>query len=325
MSVEPTVFYVRHNDTLQQVVDVTVENDGEAVAGGLQIKFGAEETFAELGKLEKGKSTVQAHVPDIRQQTPVEFVLSVDGKALDSRKMTWQPGRQWEVYIVPVTHHDLGYTDTLENVLHKYDGFYDDILRFCEETDDWPVESRYRYSVEGTWSVQQFLENRPEEVRQKLSKYVQEGRIEIPALFGNEIGALCSHEELIRLMYPSFRLKRELGAPIRTASITDVPGLSWGLPTVLAGAGVKYFFAGLPTYFDWGGQGVHDFWDEAAILPHGLPDAFRWEGPDGGSVLVYYQGGYGGFAGGDRTAVPTKRSWSICRASSTRSKSKDHR
>ena len=136
------------------------------------------------------------------------------------------------------------------------------------------------------------------EVRQKLGKYVQEGRIEIPALFGNEIGALCSHEELIRLMYPSFRLKRELGAPIRTASITDVPGLSWGLPTVLAGAGVKYFFAGLPDYFGWGGRGVHGFWDEAAILRHGIPDAFRWEGPDGGSVLVYYQGGYGGFTGG---------------------------
>ncbi len=297
VNVQPTVFYVHHNGTLQQVVDVTVENDGEAVAGVLQIKFGAEETSAALGKLEKGKSTVRAHVPDIRQRMQIEFVLSVDGQPLDSHKMAWQPSRHWEVYIVPITHHDLGYTDTLENVLHKYEGFYDDILGFCEETNDWPIESRYRYSVEGAWSVQQFLENRPKEVRQKLSKYVQEGRIEIPALFGNQIGALCSHEELIRLMYPSFRLKRELGAPIRTASITDVPGLSWGLPTVAAGADVKYFFAGLPGYFDWGGQGVHGFWDAATILPHGIPDVFRWEGPDGGSVLVYYQGGYGHFAG----------------------------
>jgi hypothetical protein len=154
--------------------------------------------------------------------------------------------------MIPIAHHDLGYTDTIENVLYKYDGFYDDILRFCEETKDWPEESKFRYMVEGTWSIQHFIENRPEEVLEKLAKYVREGRIEIPALFGNEISALCSHEELIRLMYPSFRLKRKYGAPIRTASITDIPGLSWGLPTVLAGAGVKYFFAGLPTYFHWG-------------------------------------------------------------------------
>jgi hypothetical protein len=97
-------------------------------------------------------------------------------------------------------------------------------------------------------------------------------------------------------MYPSFRIKRQLGAPIRTASITDIPGLSWGLPTVLAGAGVKYFFAGLPNYFEWRRKevgDVHAFWDESAILRHGKPDAFYWQGPDRQTVLVYYQGGYG--------------------------------
>ncbi|MCX5638162.1 MAG: glycosyl hydrolase-related protein, partial [Planctomycetota bacterium] len=122
-----------------------------------------------------------------------------------------------------------------------------------------------------------------------------EGRIEIGALFGNEITCLCSHEELIRLMYPSFRLKRKFGESIRTASIIDIPGLSWGLPTILAGAGVKYFFAGLPTYFEWGRNDIHTFWDEPAILRFGRPDAFRWQGPDGETVLVYYQGSYGFF------------------------------
>jgi hypothetical protein len=196
---------------------------------------------------------------------------------------------------VPITHHDLGYTDTIENVLNLYGGFYDDVLRFCEETKDWPEESKYRYTLEGTWSIQHFIENRPKEVIDKVGKYIKEGRIEIGALFGNEISALCSHEQLIRLMYPSFRLKRQYGASIRTGSITDVPGLSWGLPTVLAGAGVKYFFAGLPTYFEWGRSDIHTFWDESAILRHGRPDAFHWQGPDGETVLVYYQGSYGFF------------------------------
>jgi alpha-mannosidase len=198
---------------------------------------------------------------------------------------------------VPITHHDLGYTDTIENVLNRYDGFYDDVLRFCAETEDWPEESKYRYTCEGTWSLQHYLENRPPKQADKFAKYVAEGRIEIGALFGTEIDALCGHEELVRLMYPSFRLGRRLGGSIRTGSITDVPGLSWGLPTVLAGAGVKYFFAGLPTYFEWGRNDIHTFWDEEAILRKGRPDAFRWQGPDGGSVLVYYQSSYGFFRG----------------------------
>ena len=57
---------------------------------------------------------------------------------------------------------------------------------------------------------------------------------------------MSSHEELIRLLYPSFRINKEFGGQIKVGSITDIPGLSWGLPTVLSGAGINYFFGGMP-------------------------------------------------------------------------------
>ncbi len=295
VSVEPTVLFVREKGTILQVVDVTVENTSEAVQASVEVKIDSAQRSTALGEVKKGKTTFKVNIPDMVEATPVEFGLKSSGDVQDHRKITWQPQRHWRVCIVPITHHDLGYTDTIENVLRRYDSFYDDVTRFCDETEDWPEESKYRYTAEGTWSVQHFIENRPKDITDKLGKYIKEGRIEIGALFGNEISALCSHEQLIRLMYPSFRLKREYGAEILTGSITDVPGLSWGLPTVLAGAGVKYFFAGLPTYFEWGRSDIHTFWDESAILRHGRPDAFRWQGPDGQTVLVYYQGSYGFF------------------------------
>ncbi|MGB9598021.1 MAG: hypothetical protein ACPL7B_17175, partial [Candidatus Poribacteria bacterium] len=186
------------------------------------------------------------------------------------------------------------YTDTIERVLNRYCEIYEDVLRFCEETENWSEESKFRYMVEESWSIKHFIEKIDKEKRQKLSKYIKEGRIEIPALFGNQISGMCGHEELIRLMYPSFRISREFGAEICSGSITDIPGLSWGLPTVLSGAGIKFFFAGLPTYFQWGRNDIHTFWDEDNILrKHGRPDAFYWQGPDGSKVLVFYQGGYG--------------------------------
>ena len=300
ISIEPTVFFVEDKGALLQVVEVAVENKSEPVEASLDVKVGSASKTTALGKIEKGKNTLQAHIPDIDKPTKVWFILSANKKVQDRREVTWpaatsQRGRRWKVYIVPITHHDLGYTDSIENVLHKYDSFYDDILRFCDQTKDWPDESKYRYTVEGTWSVQHFIENRPKETVDKLGKYIKEGRIEISALFGNEISCLCGHEELIRLMYPSFRLKRMLGGHIRTACIVDIPGLSWALPTILAQAGVKYFFAGLPTYFEWGRNDIHTFWDESAILRYGRPDAFRWQGPDGESVLVNYQSSYGFF------------------------------
>jgi len=295
VSVKPTVFFIKEGNVLLQVVEVNIENTSEPVEASLDVRLDGKQKIKALGKVKKGKATFQVYIPDIAEPKLAEFVLKAKRKIQSRSKSTWKPKRHWQVYIVPITHHDLGYTDTIENVLNLYGGFYDDVLRFCEETDDWPEESKYRYTLEGTWSIQHFMENRPKEVLDKLGKYIKNGRIEVGALFGNEIDTLCSHEQLIRLMYPSFRLKRKYGAQILTGSITDVPGLSWGLPTVMAGAGIKYFFAGLPSYFEWGRSDIHTFWDESAILRHGRPDAFRWQGPDGETVLVYYQGSYGFF------------------------------
>ncbi|MHC4741250.1 MAG: glycoside hydrolase family 38 N-terminal domain-containing protein [Planctomycetota bacterium] len=295
ISIKPTVLLVREQGTLLQAADIEVASESEMRDVAVDVKFGSRQRSTGAGKVAEGKSVLRVYVPEAITPREVEFVVRSGRTVVGRRKMTWQPQRHWSVYVIPITHHDLGYTDTIENVMNLYDTFYDDVIRFCEETADRPFESRYRYSVEGTWSLKHYVENRSDEVLVKFSKYVKEGRIEIGALFGNEISGMCGHEELIRLLYPSFRYQRLLGGSIRTGSITDVPGLSWGLPTVMAGAGVKYFFAGLPTYFEWGRNDIHTFWDESAVLRKGRPDAFWWEGPDGEKVLVYYQGSYGFF------------------------------
>ncbi|UCE08461.1 MAG: hypothetical protein JSW07_10740, partial [bacterium] len=278
----------------------------ETTEAQLDVKIGAWEQSTTLGKVEKGTSNFNIYVPDINKPTTAEFFLKASGKILDHYKKEWQPQRHWEVFMVPISHHDLGFTDEIENILLKHDGFYDDVLRFCEQTKDFPEESKYRYTAEVAWSIKHFIENRPKEVVEKLKKFIKEGRIETHAFFGNEITGLCGHEELIRLMYPSFRLKREYGITVGVGSVTDVAGLSWGVPTVLAGAGVKYFYGGMPNYgvffkedeaayyLDKDGNDIHQFWDESTVLRHGRqPEAFRWQGANGESVLFYY-GGTGG-------------------------------
>ncbi|TKJ33431.1 MAG: hypothetical protein CEE38_20740 [Planctomycetes bacterium B3_Pla] len=296
VSVKPTVFFVRKDNALTQSGEATVNNlSQEQVKIVLQSQISGGRTTEISATVPKGQTTVRFPFADVNKPTLVNFILKVEGKEQDRHSMTWRPQRKWRVYFIPITHHDLGYTDTIENVLNRYAGFYDDILKFCRETDDWPDEAKYRYTAEGAWAMQHFVETRDTESIEELGKYVKLNRIEIGALMGNEISGLCSHEELVRLMYPSFRMARQFDGQILTGSITDVPGLSWGLPTVMAGAGVKYFFAGLPTYFEWGRNDIHTFWDESAVLRHGRPDAFRWQGPDGESVLVYYQGTYGFF------------------------------
>lgn len=289
-AIEPTVFFVHSEIGLRQGVDLTLASDDVAAEATLIIKLGAQETQISLGAVPPGTHKQRIYVPDVREATQAEFVLLAQDQTQDRCTITWTPERHWEVYLVHGSHHDLGYTDLPSNVLREHDRFLDEILRYCEETADWPEESRFRYVVEQGWSVLHFIEHRPPDVVERLVRLMREGRIEVTALFGNETTELCGHEEQIRLLYPSFRLKRRFGIPIRTAELNDIPGVSWGLASVLAGAGIRYFAPAIPDYFAWGFR-VHPFWDEEAILPRDMSGAFWWEGPDGQRVLFWYEGG----------------------------------
>ena len=119
LSIEPTMFFVERDGTLLQMAEVVVENSSQAIEAVLDAKFPGGRQSTELGKVMVGKSTHQVYVPEIDEATPVEFVLMSRGEACDHRQTTWQPQRHWEVYMVPITHHDVGYLSILANREHS--------------------------------------------------------------------------------------------------------------------------------------------------------------------------------------------------------------
>ncbi len=296
-SVNPTVLFKHSKSGLLQAVDVTITNTGRSSVTGATLTFAFPDgdTACKLDPIAPKTSTHRVMVPDRRDPASVTVTLAGASGRPDVQTLEWTPRKHWDVHLVPIAHHDYGYTDPIEDILYFFKDLYTKVADYCEATANYPEEAKFHYTCEEAWSLRYFVEHADDAIVDKLAKYAQEGRVEIPALLGNETSGICSHEELVRLTYPSRMLQERLGGEILTGSITDVPGLSWGLPTVLAGAGVKYFFAGLPPYFNLNSENAYTNWDESAIMrDHGQPDAFWWEGPDGSKVLVYYQGGYGG-------------------------------
>ncbi|MBQ36810.1 MAG: glycoside hydrolase family 38 C-terminal domain-containing protein [Candidatus Latescibacteria bacterium] len=285
LNIEPTIFFVRHGEGLRQQVRLTVGNSGEAVSAALTIRAAGVDESLNLDSVGSGETVHEIHVPDLRTPAELTFGLHVAGEPQDERTVAWQPQKHWEIHIVHFSHHDMGYSDMPADLLVEHTGFMDDVLGFCEETAHWPEDTRFRYLVEAAWSLLPFVENRPKEAVERLAHFVRQGQIEIGALYGNQIQELCGHEEMVRLLYPSFRLKRELGIEITSAQHNDIPGFSWGMASTLAGAGIKYFFAALPA---WYFVDVHPCWDEEDVLPIHRPGAHRWEGPDGQSVLYWH-------------------------------------
>ena len=285
LHIEPTVFFVSDEEALRQQVRVTVSNSGDAVAATMTVRSAGINESLMLERVESGETVHEIYLPDLRSPAELIFALHVADRMQDQRSVGWTPQKHWEIHMVHFSHHDLGYSDMPTELRVEHAGFMDDVLEFCEETADWPEESRFRYLVEEAWSVLPFVENRPRELAERMAHFVRRGQIEIGALYGNQIQELCGHEEMIRLLYPSFQLKRDLSIDITSAQHNDIPGFSWGMASTLAGAGIKYFCAALPA---WYFVDVHPCWDEEQVLPIHLPGAHRWEGPDGQSVLYWH-------------------------------------
>ena len=249
--------------------------------------------------LDGGLKTVSCRFKEPEAETSlIGNVISEYEK--NSFELTVKPVRRYEVCFVPVTHHDFGYTAVIADLLESFIGYYDDVLDFCDMTDAYPPEAKYRYTVEQSYTALYYLQHCSQRNKERFIQRAREGRIEILGTFANIAESVCSDEELIRMLYPSFSLKSKYGIPIDTAALVDMPGMGWGVPKVLKNAGINYFFAGFPTYFEWYQDEVkpgHLFWDEDKVLRNGRPDAFYYQAQDGSKILVYYQGSYGWFCG----------------------------
>ena len=218
-------------------------------------------------------------------------------------------GADWqEICFTPITHHDLGYTHTIDELLPVYCRYYDRVLDFCDATAEYPEEARYRYTVEQFWSLEYYLAHTTEENVRRMKEYVRQGRIEITATYANLIDAGVNGEELRQLIKPAMAFAGECGVQVKSAAQVDMPGLSSAVIRTLCDAGIPYFFAGFPQYFGWAEMGMlpadgriprmrRSHWAEDEICPWGHPFACRWKADSEreDSLFAWYQFGYGWF------------------------------
>ena len=216
-------------------------------------------------------------VPDLRQKAELELKLIENGKEIQALKFDWAPARQWKVYISSVSHLDIGYTNITENVMKKRNEITAMALDFIKQTDSWPEDAKYRWTMEGSWELKHFLEEHPDRLAE-LKKRAQEGRLEVCAKLVHEHTETEGYEELFRdVYYGKLEVEPMLGSSVVTMMLNDVDGVTWGEVSALASSGVKYFSMN-PNSFYRGGNILHYT---------KFPQAFYWQGPGPGEILTW--------------------------------------
>ena len=183
------------------------------------------------------------------------------------------------VWVVFKTHLDIGYTDTIAEVLKRYRvNMMDSALKVVEASRSLPPEQRFAWTLAG-WPLTHVLGPEQDPVRRTaIEQAVREGAIAFHALPFTMHTETQDLEDLTRGLGFSTRLAHRYHRPLPSgAKMTDVPCHSWVLPTLLANAGVKFLQLGCN--------------DTSAYVR--VPRLFWWEGPDGSRVLCNYTRVYG--------------------------------
>src|SRR5579875_1284609 len=275
-SIEPTIFYRLKDGRMREMVDAYVRCNRQLRRGSVRLQLG-KNTFRQDLPTDRafGEYRTEFAVPEFAARTQAKATIAVNGRSRTfSQELT--PGKKWTFFVVPNEHLDVGYTDYQAKVAEVHARVLDEAMELIKKHPD------FRYSVDGYWEIQQFLNGRTAAEKAELEKMLADKKIFIPAQYASLLTGFPTAETLIRSLYPSYRFSREHDTPFNYASITDVPSYSWSYAAILSAAGLKYFIAASDNY-------------RGPILLLGRlneDSPFWWQGPDGSKVLLWYSRHY---------------------------------
>ena len=114
-----------------------------------------------LGDLPPGRHRVEFQKPVLAGDGPAEIWLESETDRMELPNVSVPEPRPWTVYLVQHVHTDIGYTRPQTEILPEHLRYIDYALDYCDLTDDYPDDARFRWTCEITWAVREYLKRRP--------------------------------------------------------------------------------------------------------------------------------------------------------------------
>jgi alpha-mannosidase len=255
-----------------QPIQLTIEHAGTDAT--LVVRADRQEIESRV--LSPGTHTFNVYLEPVETARQMIIEYEIGGKS-ESTQVRIEPVRKVQIFILPHSHHDLGYTDLQSSVEERQMANISRGIELARKTASYPPGARFVWNLEVLWGADQFMRTKTEPERQELISAVRKGWIGLNGMYANELTGLCRPEELLQLFRYSTELGSQCGTRVDSAMISDVPGYTWGMVSAMTQAGIRYFSAA-PNFFDR----IGNFMDEWQDKP------FWWVSPSGNErVLVW--------------------------------------
>jgi alpha-mannosidase len=262
----------RRNGTLFQPLQMTIQNDGSAAEGITKLD-GVE---IDRRTLQSGANIFELYLPPATGTRTAKVSVDLRGTT-QAETVEFKPVRQMLIYVLPHSHHDLGYTDLQAAVEEKQIRNITRGIELARKTASYPEGSRFVWNLEVLWGADLYMQRGSEAAKSELIEAVQKGWIGLNGSYANELTGLCRPEELLQLFHYSTQLGKLCGVRVDSAMMSDVPGFSWGTVTAMSQAGIRYFSAA-PNFFDRIGTFMVTWQDKP----------FWWVSPSGKEKVLFW-------------------------------------
>lgn len=246
--------WLRSGDQAVQPVTVKLRHIGPARDATLRLAGAPPRAL----RLENGLHSIELNAPAREQKELAQLQLEVEGQTVAASTVPLGPPRIRDLWILPHSHVDIGYTHVQEEVVQIQITNLLTGMRLAENSAANPPGMRFKWNPEAVWVLDHFLQRASPAQRDAFLQAVRQGDVGIDGMFGNMLTALCRPEELAQCFSFGARLSNLTGVPVESAAICDVPGWTWGIVPIMAQAGIKYFAIG-PNHADRVGT-IH-LWD----------------------------------------------------------------
>ncbi len=266
-SLAATPALLRSNNGNYRPVTVSVTHLGPPTEVKIESDFGQSVQHT----LQLGGNRIELRHPEVTKEKPIQVRVRIAGKEHYSLEGHIEPVRPWTIDLVQHTHTDVGYTRPQTEILPEHLRFIDTALDYCDKTDAFPDDARFRWTCEASWAVREYLESRTPEQIARLRRRVDEGRIEVTGMLLN-MSEVMDEASYAAYLQP-IRMFREHDLPVTTAMQNDINGAAWCLADYFADVGIDYLVMG---------QHGH-----RALVPFDIATSFWWESPAGSRVLAF--------------------------------------
>lgn len=226
-------------------------------------------SFKEIN-LKTGIQSVEVIFPVLNQEREIKVQL-LNQEINMTASVIVKPIRKWNINFVQHSHTDIGYTRTQMEILAEHLRYIDYALDYCDATDDYPDTSKFRWTCEASWAVDEYLNSRPKSQIDRLKQRIKEGRIEVTGMYFN-FNELPDEQTLAASLTPIKSITQK-GIPVTSAMQNDVNGIGWCMNDYFNTLDVKYL-----------NMGTHG---HKALISFDTPLAFWWVSPSGKKMLAF--------------------------------------